>query len=33
MLVATGILRSAAFVQEARVWYVDYTLGAAQHQP
>jgi len=33
MLVAAGILRSAVFVQEARVWHVDYTLGPAQHQP
>ncbi len=33
MLVAAGILRSAAFVQEARIWYVDYTLGSTQHQP
>ena len=29
MLVAAGILRSAAFVQEAREWYVDYALGPA----
>ena len=29
MLVAAGILRNATFVQEARAWYVDYTLGAA----
>lgn len=33
MLVAAGILRSAVFVQEARVWHVDYTLGPAQHKP
>lgn len=27
MLVTSGILRSATFVQDARVWYVDYALG------
>lgn len=29
MLVAAGILRSAAFVQEARDWHVEYALGPA----
>jgi plasmid replication initiation protein len=27
MLVAGGILRAATVLQEARIWYVDYTLG------
>lgn len=27
MLVTSGVLRSADFVQEARRWYVDYVLG------
>ena len=31
MLLAAGILRNAAFVQEARAWSVEYTLGAAPH--
>jgi len=31
MLVAAGILRSAAFVQDARMWYVEYVLGPAPH--
>ena len=29
MLVAAGILRNAAFVQEAREWYVEYALEAS----
>lgn len=29
MLVAAGILRSARFVQDSRVWHVEYTLGTA----
>ena len=28
MLVAAGILRNAGFIQDARVWYVEYVLGA-----
>jgi hypothetical protein len=31
MLVAAGILRSAAFVQDERAWYVEYVLGPAPH--
>lgn len=27
MLVTSGVLRSASFSQESKVWYVDYTLG------
>ena len=30
MLLASGILRSAEFSQDARVWYVEYTLAAKQ---
>lgn len=28
MLIAAGVIRSAAFVQEARIWMVDYALGS-----
>lgn len=28
MLVAAGILRNATFMQEARIWYVEYGLGS-----
>ncbi|MDA1082146.1 MAG: replication initiator protein A [Gemmatimonadetes bacterium] len=30
MLVTSGILRSAAFAQESRTWFVDYVLGPKQ---
>jgi plasmid replication initiation protein len=31
MLVAAGVLRTAVFVQEARVWHVEYTFSVTTH--